>query len=215
MDKQPAEQVYQKIKADIRDNNLPIAEPLKQQELSERYGVSRIPIRDVLQRLKNEGWLITSGKRGVMVPPLSAQEAEDLYLMRMYLEPLILTHAMGKISQGTLTLAADILVQIETQENLSPQQHGELNWQFHGLLYEAANRPTLFNTIQGLHQQCGRYIGYHTVTLDYKDRSQIEHRQLLEALQNKQLGKAKAILKAHISEAGEQLVAHLLSQLMY
>jgi DNA-binding GntR family transcriptional regulator len=89
-DKQPAEALYQQLKQDIRDNKLPIARPLKQQQLAADYGVSRIPIRDVLQRLKNEGWLTQSGKRGVMVHPLSATEAEDLYIMRMYLEPLFL-----------------------------------------------------------------------------------------------------------------------------
>ena len=55
-DKQPAEALYQQLKQDIRDNKLPIASPLKQEQLAANYGVSRIPVRDVLQRLKNEGW---------------------------------------------------------------------------------------------------------------------------------------------------------------
>ena len=113
--KQPAQQLYAKMKMDIRDNQLPIAQPLKQEALSERYGVSRIPIRDVLQRLKNEGWLITSGKRGVMVPHLNAGEAEDLYLMRMYLEPLILGHAIPKMTHQIIGKAADILNEIDNQ----------------------------------------------------------------------------------------------------
>lgn len=207
-DKQPAEALYQQLKHDIRDNKLPIATPLKQEQLAAEYGVSRIPIRDVLQRLKNEGWLTQSGKRGVMVHPLSATEAQDLYIMRMYLEPLILSHAIVKLNYQTLGQATDILEQLN-QPKLSIAEHGELNWQFHACIYQAAKRPTLFNNIANLHQLCSRYIGFHSVELDYVKTSQQEHYQLLEAIKAKQLGKAKTILKQHISEAGETLVAYL------
>ncbi len=73
-DKQPAEALYQQLKQDIRDNKLPITTPLKQQQLAVGYSVSRIPIRDVLQRLKNEGRLTQSLKHGVMVHPLARQK---------------------------------------------------------------------------------------------------------------------------------------------
>jgi DNA-binding GntR family transcriptional regulator len=90
--KQPAEALYYQLKQDIRDNKLPITSPFRQEQLAIKYGVSRILIRDVLQRLKNEGWLTQSGKGGVIVHPLSATKAEDLYIMRMHLEPIILSH---------------------------------------------------------------------------------------------------------------------------
>lgn len=215
MQKQPAQQLYAKIKLDIRSNQLPVGEPLKQEALSKRYGVSRIPIRDVLQRLKNEGWLTGSGKRGVMVPPFTAGEAEDLYMMRMYLEPLLLGHAIPKLNQQTLGKAADFLAVIDQSKGLTIEELGELNWQFHACLYEAANRPTLFNTVAALHQQCGRYIGFHSQKLNYLETSQKEHYQLLDAVKQKQLNRAKNILKAHISDAGEILVEYLLQSLHF
>jgi DNA-binding GntR family transcriptional regulator len=207
-EKQPAEALYEQLKQDIRDNKLPGSSPLKQEKLAIKYGVSRIPIRDVLQRLKNEGWLMQSGKCGVIVHPLSATEAEDLYLMRRYLEPLILSHAMPKLNNQTLGQATDILEQLD-QPKLSIAQHGDLNWQFHACLYQAAKRPTLFNNIANLHQLCSRYIGFHSVELNYEKISQQEHYQLLNAIKSKQLVKAKSILKQHITEAGKVLVAYL------
>lgn len=215
MEKQHANRLYQQIKDDIRDNKLPIGTTLKQTELSTRYDVSRIPIRDVLTRLKNEGWLAECGKRGVMIPALSATQAEDLYLMRMYLEPLILGHGIPKITHQVIGKAQDILEQIDQAANNNIHQQGELNWQFHACLYQAAERPTLFNTIASLHQQCGRYIGYHSLELAYLKTSQQEHYQLLSAIKNKQTTKAKQILKAHIAEAGEILVSHLLQKMQF
>lgn len=215
MDKQPAQQLYQQIKDDIRNNLLPIGETLKQEALSQRYQVSRIPVRDVLQRLKNEGWLCPCGKRGVMIPPLSAQEAEDLYMMRMYLEPLLLGHAIAKINHQVIGQAKDILSQMEDLSRTDISQIGELNWQFHACLYRAAQRPTLFNTIANLHQQCARYIGYHTLTLAYHHNSHAEHLAIIEAAQDKQVTRAKNLLKAHISDAGELLVEHLNQHLKF
>lgn len=206
--KQPAEALYQQLKQDILDNKLPTGCPLKQVQLSEQYGVSRIPIRDVIQRLKNDGWLAPIGKRGVMVLPLSADEAEDLYMMRAYLEPLILSYAIPNLNHQTLGLATDILVQLD-RPDLSVQQHGELNWDFHSALYRAAERPTLFNTINQLHQQCARYIGFHSVELAYIDTSQQEHYQLLDAIKVGQVQRAQSILEQHICDAGKLMVSYL------
>lgn len=208
-DRQPAAQLYMQIKQDIADHVLPVNVALKQVELAERYAVSRIPIRDVLQKLKGEGWLTDCGKRGVMITPLSAVEAEDLYIMRMYLEPLILAHAIPKINNQLLGQATDLLEHIDGDDKLSIQQQGELNWQFHACLYQPALRPTLFNAIANLHQQCARYIGFHSVELDYLQTSQQQHYQLLDAIKDRQTNRAKQILKQHISDAGEILVDYL------
>ncbi|MEP4891506.1 MAG: GntR family transcriptional regulator [Aliiglaciecola sp.] len=217
MSKQAAEMLYKQIKLDIRHNRLPVAQALKQEELSQRYNISRIPIRDVLQRLKNEGWLTTCGKRGVMIPELNATEAEDLYLMRKYLEPLILGYAIPNLNQQTIGKATDYLQTIDAQtddpnQHMSIEEHGELNWQFHACLYQQANRPTLFNTIASLHQLCGRYIGFHNQQLDYLATSQQDHYNLLKAIENKDIPHAKSLLEAHISDAGETLVAFLVDE---
>lgn len=209
MDHQQPTSLYERIKLDILNKNLPYNTALKQADLSQRYGVSRIPIRDTIQLLKHDGWLKTHGKRSVKIAPLNSQEAEDLYKMRMLLEPLILQHALRHMTKQVLGKAQDISTQLETHSNLSAQQHGELNWQFHACIYECAKRPTLFNAIAQLHQQCARYIGYHNATLHYITTSQSEHKALVHALANNELGKAQDILKHHIQHAGELLVAHL------
>ena len=207
-DKQLAQSLYEQLKQDIREHKLPVGMALKQEELAAQYGVSRIPIRDVLQKLKNEGWLVQSGKCGVMIASLSAQEAEDLSLMRQYLEPLLLAYALPNLTNNMLGQAEDLLVALDNKQ-LSVSECGELNWQFHACLYQAANRPTLFNTIVNLHQQCSRYIGFHNTQLNYNTTSQDEHYQLLDALKNKQSKLAQSILKQHIAQASCQLVEYL------
>ncbi|MEI8649423.1 GntR family transcriptional regulator [Paraglaciecola sp. Hal342] len=204
--------LYQQLKQDIVQGKLPEKQALKQAQLAERYGVSRIPIRDALQRLKNEGWLVEHGKSSVMLRPLNADDAQDLYLMRMHLEPMLLAHAAPNINFETLGKARDILLQLKA---ISPEDillNGELNWQFHRCLYVPANRAALFDTVAHLHLLCARYIGFHETELAYFDRSQDEHDALLNALSANQHEKAGAILSQHIQVAGEQLVKYLIQR---
>ncbi|HEY8568892.1 GntR family transcriptional regulator [Microbulbifer sp.] len=201
--------LYLQLKADLQHGLFAPGTPLKQSEIAEHYGVSRIPVRDALARLKSEGWLTGHGKRGVAVPLLDPQEAEDLYLMRMHLEPLLLERAAPNLNGELLGRARDILDAMETNPPLDAAALGQLNWQFHTGLYRAAARPTLFNTVEQLQRQCERYIGYQNRSLDYQDTSQREHYQLLELLQRGKTDKACTLLEQHIAAAGRVLVAHL------
>ena len=201
--------LWQQIKDDIRQDKLPIDQLLTQQWLSDHYQVSRIPVRDAIQRLSLEGWFIAHGKKGVQIPPLNAAQAQELYLMRMPLEALALELAFEHLNFAVLGQAEDVLTQLTETNSLTPLEHGVLNWQFHYCLYQPCERPTLLRTLTQLHEQCERYLGFQSQTLDYHTRSEAEHYQLLKALRDKDLAQAQQVLRRHIQQAGEILVAHL------
>ena len=201
--------LYERLKADLQRGRFTPGTPLKQVEVAQRYDVSRIPVRDALVRLKSEGWLTAHGKRGVAVPEFDPQEAEDLYLMRMRLEPLLLEFAAPNLNGEILGRARDLLDAMEHANHLSAEEIGSLNWQFHTCLYRAAGRHTLFAAVEQLQRQGERYIGYQSRSLNYQATSQREHYELLELLQNRDTRAATALLERHIATAGEALVAHL------
>ena len=196
------------IKTDIRHDKLPVNQLLTQQWLSEHYNVSRIPVRDALQRLLSEGWLTTHGKKGVQIPPLNAEQAQELYLMRLPLEKLALSQAFARLNFAALGQAEDILATLAGQQ-LSELEQGELNWQFHYCLYQPCQMPTLLSTLTQLHEQVSRYLGFQNRALDYTLRSEQEHYALLKALRDKDLPLALEVLHSHIEEAGKLLVSHL------
>jgi len=197
----------QRIKADIRSDVLAQNTLLTQAELSERYKVSRIPVRDALKELLADGWLVTHGKRGVKVPPLNAEQAQELYLMRLPLERLALELAFEHLNFAILGQATDILEQSK-QPGHSALELGRLNWQFHWCLYQPCQRPILLKTLDQLHQQTERYIGYQSAQLNYHQTSENEHCELIEALSAKNLQKALDILHRHIEVAGRLLIEH-------
>jgi len=194
---------------DLQRGRFSPGQVLTQVELAELYEVSRIPVRDALSKLKNEGWLTPYGKRGVAVPQFDPVEVEDLYLMRMRLEPLLQTLALNKLNAEILGRAKDILASMEANTQLSAEQIGNLNWQFHACIYDAAERPTLFSTVEQLHRQCERYIGYQSRNLRYQSTSQEEHFAILCALQQGNGDLAATLLAQHIEAAGKLLVGYL------
>lgn len=199
--------LYQQLKEDLQLGRFQPGQVLTQKALAERYGVSRIPVRDAIKRLQNEGWLAIHGKCGIKVPAFDAGEVEDIYLMRMHLEPLLLEFALPRLTRQRLGEARDILDRLD--KAFDAVQIGQLNHQFHCCLYQAAERPTLFATVQGLSRQAQRYIGYQARYLQHQDQSQQEHHQLLDYLQRNADEQALALLKSHIAQAGLAMLAHL------
>ncbi|MBM6550268.1 GntR family transcriptional regulator [Marinomonas ostreistagni] len=200
--------LVEQLKGDILAGTLERGVPLRQQELSERYQVSRIPVRDAIATLRNQGWLVAHGKAGVMVPTLHWQEAEDLYQMRALLECRLLEHALGHINYEIIGRARDINASLYSP-SLTLLERGRLNWEVHASLYRAAQRPTLFNTVATLNEQVRRYMGFQYGPLDYLDTSQQEHEQLFDLLERKEWSQAVTLLQRHIEVAGVQLVEYL------
>ncbi|WP_417507919.1 GntR family transcriptional regulator [Marinomonas gallaica] len=201
-------ELLDQLKADIVNGCLERGRPLRQQELSERYNVSRIPIRDAISVLRNQGWLVAHGKAGVMVPELNWMEAEDLYQMRSLLECQLLEYAFPNITYETLGKARDINRSLNGSD-LSLLERGRLNWKLHATLYEVANRPTIFNVVAILNEQVGRYMGFQYGPLQYREISQNEHEELLGLLTQEQPEQAITLLRQHIEVAGLQLVEYL------
>ena len=200
--------VSHSIKEDILKNVLPRGVPLRQVNLSARYGVSRIPIRDALLSLKSEGWLIPNGKAGVMIPDLNWKEAEDLYLMRAELECLLFDMAFEYIHEEDLAEARSFLLELD-KESLTLVSRGELNWRFHHALYRVAERPTLQRVVEGLNKQAVRYLGFQYSPLGYKVRSQDQHENLLSLIESKDKKAALTYLRQHIENAGISLTEYL------
>lgn len=84
-----SDQVYQTLRAHLRDGTIGAGHPLQEVPLAEKLGVSRTPVREALTRLASEGLLASDG-RSFVVPALSLQDVDDIYEVRFLLEPAAL-----------------------------------------------------------------------------------------------------------------------------
>jgi DNA-binding GntR family transcriptional regulator len=180
---------------------------LRQDEIATQFGVSRIPVREALRQLEAEGLVTLHLNRGATVSVLSPAEAQEICEIRMALETTAIQLAIPKLAESDLQKAAVIVE--ATDQTTDVAQWARFNWEFHATLYTPADRPRLLTMIKTLHANIDRYVRLQMEKMNYLERSQKEHYQLLDACRQRDTKAAVKLLKRHIKTAGEQLVAYL------
>src|SRR5215813_6169580 len=96
------ENVYEKLRADILSCELAPGDDMREQELAERYAVSRQPVREALLRLEREHLVTVQPRQGYRVNPISLADARDLLRFRLALEPACVDEAIDNAPDVTL-----------------------------------------------------------------------------------------------------------------
>ncbi|AHY45601.1 Transcriptional regulators [Rubrobacter radiotolerans] len=182
-------------------------QPLRQDEIAEQFGVSRMPVREALRQLEGEGMVSFYPHRGAVVSELSQEEVLEIIEIRVALETMALRKAFPLLGEEELRLAEDVLRSIDEEENLV-SRWGELNWRFHATLFSPADRPRLLSIVKAQHTAFERYIRVHLVLSDYEN-PQREHYELLDTCRRKDLDGALQLLSTHIQNTGKTLLSHL------
>lgn len=180
---------------------------LRQDELASQFGVSRIPVREALRQLDAEGLVVVRPHRGAVVSELSAEEAGEIYEMRIALEVMALRAALPHLTDADLELAERVLDELDQTTN--PERWSELNREFHRILYAPARRPRLFALISSLRANVDRYTRIYISVMERRETSQREHRSILEACRRRDSAAALAALDEHLGRAQAELAAYL------
>jgi DNA-binding GntR family transcriptional regulator len=195
------------LRADILRGKLKSKQPLRQDEIAATFGVSKIPVREALVQLKAEGLATFLPNRGAVVSELSPAEVDEIYLMRLALETAVLQRALPHLTIADLARAEGLLQAMDQEQDVA--RWGELNWEFHATLYQAARLPRLMSWLETLHTNVARYLVLYLAGLDYQAISQQEHRAILAACRQGDLQAATTHLEQHLRSAAEQLVKFL------
>lgn len=195
------------LRNEILHGQMRSGQPLRQDEIAARFGVSKIPVREALVTLSAEGLVTFIRNRGAFVSFLSAAEADELYFMRIALETAILQRAIPHLTIAALDHAAAVLEQIDHESNII--HWSGLNWEFHQTLYRPAGLPNLLQQIKTLHVNLSRYLVLYLSEMDFQSVSQIEHRALLHACRQGAVSNAHQLLTKHLQSASLQLTTFL------
>ena len=109
-----SEQAYEIIRERILSNDMQPDKPIRQDALSQTLGVSKIPLREALTRLEHDGLLISHPNRGFLVRPLTVNEAEDVFDLRLSLEPDAAAEACKKASDEQREKVKEIFIDLQT-----------------------------------------------------------------------------------------------------
>lgn len=206
-----ADIVYQQLRAAIIDGTFSSGQPLRQDQIALDYGVSKIPVREALVQLEADGLVELFSGRGAFVARLSAVQAEESYLIRMALEPLLLERAAPLTAETNWLRAGGILAALEDQTLPFHQWHS-LDFEFHTALYSRAELPRMKKLVSNAHNNLARYYRvYQTLGSDFRAKGEGEHQLILEACREKDVKTAVTTLKKHLKRSSDQLMQALTS----
>ncbi|TPJ54649.1 GntR family transcriptional regulator [Mesorhizobium sp. B2-7-1] len=200
-----AEQVADVLREAIADGSLAAGTALRQDDLAARFGFSRMPIRDALRQLEAEGIVSIHPTKGAHVAGMDTTEIREIFALRELLEAEALRLSLPALSDDRLDEAEDVLARIDAEPDVG--RWGALNRVFHLALYGACGNQRLLSLIEAHHNAADRYVRILLSNLNYRSRSQAEHRELIAACRRRDVKEAVAVLKKHLGEGMETLAA--------
>ncbi|KKA04503.1 GntR family transcriptional regulator [Pseudomonas ogarae] len=207
----PADQARSIIEESLReailDGRLPCGTALRQQELADLFGVSRMPVREALRQLEAQSLLNVVQHKGAVVAPLITNNAVETYALRSVLESFALRLSIPLLDDNDLTMAAQYIEQLETQTEHA--EIGKLNRLFHMSLYHKAPNSKLLDLIERELNEEERFLRFHLSSMGLGKLSQDDHRALLEAARAKDIDKAVVLLERHLEKASVTMRRYL------
>ncbi|MFJ7357475.1 GntR family transcriptional regulator (plasmid) [Rhizobium oryzihabitans] len=201
----------EEIRSRILEGVFPPGRQLRQEELAQEFGISRIPIREALLLLESEGIVRIQPHRGAVVVELSAEEVEELFNMRILFEPFLLERSAPHLAPADFEKLDKILDRYETSiDKLDIDRWNDLNSEFHMLLYTHARSPRITSTVQNLLGECDRHtrIQLSNITGD-RARAVREHKELVRLCRERRFAEAADFMRMHIDRIRVGLMALL------
>jgi DNA-binding GntR family transcriptional regulator len=199
--------IVDQLRQAILEGAHPSGFQLRQDQLAETFGVSRIPVREALFQLEAEGLVEMIPHKGAVVTGLSAEEINDVFDLRLLLEPRLLRQSLSRLTEADY----DSLDAIEGAfraaiEARDAGRWGALNARFHLALYARAPLPRTLSTVMGLLQTSDRYTRLQLSVPGAMERALDEHRELLVLCRRGDIALACALLEQHIESVRADLL---------
>ncbi|WP_230532770.1 GntR family transcriptional regulator [Microvirga roseola] len=183
---------------------------LRQDALAAQFGVSRIPVREALMQLEAEGLVKILPHRGAIVSELSTEEVQELFDLRALLEPRLLEASAPNLTPADYDQLNRILQEYSAELRANHiRRWGELNTEFHMLLYRHAAQPRSLAIVANLLQECDRHTRLQLSLTDGMERAETEHAEILHLCAAGKVPAACALLKTHIEDVGKSLRKYL------
>lgn len=206
------EQVYQRLRAGVLQGEFPPGQFLRQEELAQRFGASRVPLREAMTRLETEGLLELKPRRGYAVISLEKSEIQEIFALRAIVEQHAGAAAALHRVERDIKEVKTILNKMEklaTSTLEKTNQWLELNSIFHARIFACAGLKHVTRVANILRDMVEPYIRIEiTLTMDVT-QAQVEHRQIFEALSAGDAELLGRLCKEHCEHTAERLIKAL------
>lgn len=198
------------IREAILDGRLDPGRRLKEEELAGELGISRTPVREALLFLQAEGLVESVPNRGATVRSYSPEEIQDMYELRALLEGHAARRAASRISSeeaSRLHESNERFAKLRVVDDV--RDLIKENFVFHSIVLDAAGSERLASLVRNVIVLPLVYKSYAWYSGEQKLISEHYHRRLAHALEAGDAERAELIMKEHVFEARDFLVARL------
>jgi DNA-binding GntR family transcriptional regulator len=204
-------QVYNQIKTLILCNEILPGQKLHHQELSERLGVSRTPVREALTRLAQEGYVSLLPNRGFTCKEIRLQEADDLYQLREALEAFAVEKAVENLTEASFAaLSAKINAYGKDVQRRFTRDRLVYDQNIHLEIARLSGNETLTKTLAQVFERIilkRRTDGLYDPARGISAHQ--EHLKLLQAMKKHNTQDAVKLVRAHIRAGRNNVLADL------
>ena len=195
----------------IRNGLLRPGARLVERDLAERLGMSRIPVREAIQRLVDEGLVEKSPHRGTFVYAPTRKEIEEICSLRVVLERFVVERVMPVWSTEHETVLHTI---VEHMHHAARQgdihQLHEGDYHFHSTLWSIADHGLLLEVVSGLRSRINRFLYEAAGVLPTSeiDTHINSHYALIEVFKQANVVLAQAEMTNHILAARNRIMRY-------
>lgn len=203
------QQAYRSIRDEIITGRIDGQQHFTEAYFANRYGISKSPIREALNRLESEGLIRIIPRRGAFVRDFSIHDVEEIYELREVLEELVVRNAV--LDPKTLARLREIAhsAQSYLEKNDKPN-YIRRDAAFHTTLAKASTNSRLRKMIEGMHNQM---LILRRQTFELTGQSSIkQHLRIVDALEKDDRNTAAKLMVEHIRAVRKRLVDHLKEQ---
>lgn len=201
--------VYALIREDIIEGRLAANERLVAADLARRHGTSTNPVREALQLLRGEGFVVFTPNRGARVRPIDQDFVRDIYEIGVLIEPSLTRWFVGMATEADLAELERLQGLIEENNFADTMLHSELDTAFHSVMYQRHyNRHAA--ELWWKHREVLRAVGRRfNFTLARRASILREHRDLIACIRAQDADGAANLIARHVEGSGKHLLEHM------
>jgi len=201
-----ATDLVQKLERDIVTGVLKPGDKLDERSLSERFGVSRTPVREALQTLASSGLVATMPRRGTIVASITVGELIEMFEVMAELEAMcarLAARRMPRVDIDNLIALGDVCSAL--QEHADADAYYEANVRFHEAIYAGCRNSFLERQTKNVRNRLAPYRRLQLHRPGRVKRSNKEHADILSAISNGEADIAGTLMHQHVAVQGEAL----------
>jgi len=201
--------IFKEIESDILSGRFKPRERLIEMDLISRFGVSRTVVREVLKSLEARGLVRATPYRGVVVADLTVEEIEEIYFLRIELEKIAARLVLKHITEKEINHLKKFSREVEKYLREKTPQMIETDSEFHRMITRACGNRYLSEMIDFLRTKA-HIVRFNAWSLPHRiEQSIIEHRELIKAIENRNLSQFEKLIVKHLTISKESYMSQL------